>query len=95
MKMELLVYLGNLNSEELDWIGELDKYFEFEDVPEERQVKLAIAKLEGHASPWSDYVQEERRKKGKAKITSWDRMVAKLKGKFLPNDYVIQLYRQL
>lgn len=40
-------------------------------------------------------MQEERKKKGKAKIISWDRMVAKLKGKFLPSDYVIQLKRRL
>lgn len=48
-----------------------------------------------HASLWWDYIQDERKKKGKQKIISWDRMVEKLKGKFLPNDYAIQLYRKL
>jgi hypothetical protein len=71
VKVELLVYSSCLNSEELlDWIGELDKYFKFEDVLEEKQVKLFRTKLKGHASLWWDYEKEERRKKGKNKITS-------------------------
>lgn len=79
-----------MDSEELlDWIGALDNYFEYEDVPEDQRVKLAKTKLKGHTLLWWDYVQSERRKKRKPKITSWDRMVAKLKGKFLPNDYTI------
>ena len=28
-------------------------------------------------------------------IKSWDRMVAKLKGKFFPKDYQLTLYRQV
>lgn len=58
-------------------------------------MKFSRKKSKGHASLWWDYVQEERSKKGKEKITSWDIMVAKLKGKFLPSDYGIQLYRKL
>lgn len=56
---------------------------------------VAKSKLKGHALLWWDFVQNKRRKKGNYKITSWDRMVEKLKGKFLPNDYDIQLYKRL
>jgi hypothetical protein len=40
------------------------------------------------------YMQKKRRK-GKAKIKSWDRMVAKFKGKFMHKDYQLNLFRQL
>lgn len=34
-------------------------------------------------------------KKGKSKINSWDKMVAKIKSQFLPSDYTIQTFRRL
>jgi len=40
-------------------------------------------------------LQDERRSKGKHKINNWDRMVAKLKAKFMPKDYQINLFRLL
>lgn len=40
-------------------------------------------------------MQVEGRKKGKSLIKSWDRMVAKMKSKFLPKDYQLALYRQM
>jgi hypothetical protein len=33
--------------------------------------------------------------KGKQKIKSWDRMVAKMKAKFIPRDYQITLFRRM
>ncbi|KAH9318074.1 hypothetical protein KI387_019843, partial [Taxus chinensis] len=37
-KLELSIYSGCLNREELpDWIAELDKYFDFENFPEYQQ----------------------------------------------------------
>lgn len=96
IKLDLPMYGGSLDGEELlDWIGAMDSYFEYEEISEEQKVKLAKTKLNGHASLWWDYIQSERRKNGKPIITSWDRMVAKLKGKFLPSDYSIQLYTRL
>jgi hypothetical protein len=34
-------------------------------------------------------LQADRRSKGKQKIKSWDRMIAKMKAKFIPRDYQI------
>lgn len=62
---------------------------------DEKKVKFAITKLKGHAALWWDGVQAERRPKDKQKIKSWDRMVAKLRGKFLPKDYQLSLFRQM
>jgi len=47
-------------------------------------VKHAVIRLKGHAVLWWDELQAKCRSNGKKKIKSWDRMVAKLKAKFIP-----------
>jgi hypothetical protein len=87
-KMDILVYERNLDVEELlDWIRALDTYFEYEDVEEDKKVKHVVTRLKGHATLWWDELQADRRCKGKEKIKSWDRMIAKMKEKFIPRDY--------
>jgi hypothetical protein len=95
-KMDIPVYEGNLDVEELlDWIRALDKYFDYEDVEEDKKVKHVVTRLKGHATLWWDELQADRRCKGKQKIKSWDRMVAKMKEKFIPKDYQITLFRRM
>jgi hypothetical protein len=94
--MNIPVYEGNLNVEELiDWIGDLDKYFDYEDVEEDKKVKHPITRLKGHATLWWDELQADRHYKGKQKIKSWDRMVAKMKAKFIPRDYQTTLFQKM
>ena len=90
------VYQGGLNPEELiDWINSMEKFFDYEEMEDEKKVKFAVTKLIGHAALWWDGVQEERRRLGKQPIKNWSRMVAKLKGKFLPSNYQQTLFRQM
>lgn len=54
---ELSNYDGNLSAEALlDWISELDKYFEYEGINEYRNIRFAVTKLKGHAALWWDNV---------------------------------------
>eukprot|EP00253_Pinus_taeda_P020323 PITA_20323 len=95
-KLELPTYDGSLSIDVvLDWISEMDKYFECEEVSEDRRVKFAATKLKGHATLWWDSVQNERKRLNKPPIKTWTRMVAKLKGRFLRRDYQIALHRQV
>eukprot|EP00253_Pinus_taeda_P025066 PITA_25066 len=95
-KPELPTYDGSLSIEVLlDWISEMEKHFECEEVSEDRRVKFAATKLKGHAALWWDSVQNERKRLNKALIKTWSRMVAKLKGRFLPRDYQIALHKQV
>jgi hypothetical protein len=95
-KMDIPVYEGNLDGEELlEWIRALDTYFDYEDVEEDKKVKHAVTRLKGHATLWWDELQADRRCKGKQKIKSWDRMIAKMKVKFIPRDYQITLSRRM
>jgi hypothetical protein len=95
-KMDIPVYEGSLDAEELlDWIRALDTYFDYEDIEEDKKVRHAVTKLKGHATLWWDELQADRRSKGKQKIKSWDRMIAKMKAKFIPRDYQITLFRRM
>jgi hypothetical protein len=90
------MYEGNLDLEELlDWVSVLDKYFDYEGNDDENNVKHGVTILKGHATLWWDELQVDRRCKGKSKIKSWDRMVAKLKAKFIPKYYQINMFRKL
>ena len=52
-KFEVPTFLGNLNLEELiNWINELEEYFEYEDIEDPYRVKFAKVKLKGHANIW-------------------------------------------
>jgi hypothetical protein len=66
IKMDIPVYEGNLDDEELlDWIRALDTYFDYEDVEEEKKVKHVVTRLKGHATLWWDELQDDRCCKGK------------------------------
>jgi cell fate (sporulation/competence/biofilm development) regulator YlbF (YheA/YmcA/DUF963 family) len=95
-KMDIPVYEGNLDAEELlDWIRALDTYFDYEDVKEDNKVKHVVTCLKGHVALWWDELQADKCCKGKQKIKSWDRMIAKMKAKFIPRDYQISLFRRM
>jgi hypothetical protein len=95
-KMDIPVYEGNLDAEELlDWIRALDTYFDYEDIEEDKKVRHVVTRLKGHAALWWDELQADRRCKGKQKIKSWDQMIAKMKAKFIPRDYQITLFRRM
>jgi hypothetical protein len=65
-KMDIPVYEGNLDAEELlDWIRALDTYFDYEDIEEDKKVKHVVTRLKGHAALWWDELQADRRCKGK------------------------------
>jgi Icc-related predicted phosphoesterase len=95
-KMDIPIYEGNMDAKELiDWIRDLDTCFDNEDVEEEKKVKHAIMRLKGHATLWWDEIQAYRHYKIKQNIKSWDRMIPKMKAKFIPKGYQITLFRRM
>ena len=73
----------------------MENYFNYEDVEEEKKVRHVVSRLKGNATLWWDELQDDRRSKGKQKIKSWDRMLSKLKVKFIPKDCRISLFRRM
>ena len=41
----------------LDWILDMDKFFEYENTPDNRKVKITVTRLKGHASLWWEHLQ--------------------------------------
>jgi hypothetical protein len=73
----------------------MEKYFDYEYIDEEKKVKHVVTRLKGHATLWWDELQADRRSKGKQKIKNWDRIVAKLKARFILKEYQINMFRRL
>ena len=89
-------FLGNLKPDELiDWINELEEYFEYEDIMDPDRVEFTKAKLKCHSKIWWQDVQLERNRRGKEKITRWDCMVDKLKKLFILVDYELDLFKKM
>lgn len=96
LKVEIPLYDGNLNVEELmDQISSLDKYFYYEEVDDKKKVKFVVTRLKGHSVICWDELQTSRERNGKPKIKQWDKMLSRLKGKFMPKDYQLNLFIQL
>jgi hypothetical protein len=54
-KVEVSCYDGSLIVDVLiDWIGELERYFEYENVQDPNRVIFVVTKLKGHATLWWD-----------------------------------------
>jgi hypothetical protein len=94
--MDILMYERNLDVDEmLYWLRSLDKYFDYEDIEEDKKVKHVVTRLKGHAALWWDELQADRHCKGKQRIKSWDRMVAKMKAKLIPRHCQINLFYRM
>jgi hypothetical protein len=58
-------------------------------------MKQVVTRLKANSTLWWDELQDERRRKGKKNIKSWDRMVAKMKAKFMSKHYQINLFKNM
>ena len=94
--VEVVPYDGKFDTNAvLDWISDMEKFFEYENTPDNRKVKIAVARLKGHASLWWEHLQTDRQRRGKEKIRTWVKMVNKIKKKFLLTDYQVSLLRKM
>ncbi len=95
-RLVVSIYTGSLSPKELiDWINDMEKFSDYEETKEGQKVRFVVPKLKGHAKLWWDGVQAKRRRLGKQPIKNWNRMVEKLKIKFLPSDYQQTLFIQM
>jgi hypothetical protein len=95
VKFHLPNFNGHLHIENfLDWILEVENFFDYMQIPETQQVKLVAYKLHGGASTWWEQMQSNRRRQGKQPVQTWLKMKKLMKARFLPPDYEQMLYQQ-
>ena len=69
MKVELPSINGNVSVEKyMDWVSEVEKYFDYMGTSNDKQVCLMAYKLNGGASAWWDCVQLNRTRERKLQI---------------------------
>ena len=95
-KVDIPEFEGRLDPDDfLEWIQTVERVFEYKEVPDEQKVKIVALKLRKYASLWWTNLLTKRARQGKAKIRTWDKMKAKLKGRFLPPNYIQANYALL
>ena len=69
MNVELPSFNGNVSIEEyLDWVSDVEKFFDYMGIADDKQVCLVAYKLKGGASAWWDHVQLNRTREQKLPI---------------------------
>ena len=71
----------------MDWLTEVDRFFNYTELPDDRKVKFVSYRLKGGASVWWDRLREMRRREGHDPVQTWRRMKQLLRGRFFPPDY--------
>ncbi|CAN0897535.1 hypothetical protein LINGRAHAP2_LOCUS19191 [Linum grandiflorum] len=77
----------------LDWLVDVDRFFDLMGVPENKQVKMVAIRLKSIAASWWDKLVFQRQCQRKAPIRTWRRMKQLMLDRFLPNDYEKILYK--
>ena len=67
--IEVTPYDGKLDiNVMLDWISDIEKFFDYENTPDNKKVKIVVTKLKGRASLSWAHLQIDRQWKGKQKL---------------------------
>lgn len=60
-KVEAPCFGGSLDPEYLlDWVGDLEKYFKWEEIEDPRRVKFSCTRRKGHVGRWWEHMQGDR-----------------------------------
>jgi len=75
-------------------VPNLERIFDYKEIPEEKKVKLVAIRLSKYASLWWSNLCAKRARQGKGKIRTWEKIKTKLKAYFLPPSYLQDNYAQ-
>jgi len=90
IKLEAPTFDGQLDPQIflfLDWISDMNHYFDWYEMSDERRVRVAKMKLMGQASQYWTNVEKLMWLRHQKAIQTWDEMKLKLQEKHLPVSY--------
>ncbi|CAN0852338.1 hypothetical protein LINGRAHAP2_LOCUS5290 [Linum grandiflorum] len=94
VKTDIPLFYGTMRVDEfLDWLVDVDRFFDLMGVPENKQVKMVAIRFKSIAALWWDKLVFQRQCQRKAPIRTWRRMKQLMLERFLPNDYEKILYK--
>ncbi|KAI0512326.1 hypothetical protein KFK09_012965 [Dendrobium nobile] len=95
VKLDLSYFDSHLHIEDyLDCERAVETFFEYMEIPKEKQVKYVACHLRGGASAWWMQLLQSRCREGKGQVCSWPRMKQLLRGYFLPTNLEQMLYQK-
>ncbi|CAN0920105.1 hypothetical protein LINGRAHAP2_LOCUS31842 [Linum grandiflorum] len=94
VKTDIPLFYGTMRVDEfMDWLVDVDRFFDLMGVPENKQVKMVAIRFKSIAALWWDKLVFQRQCQRKAPIRTWRRMKQLMLERFLPNDYEKILYK--
>lgn len=95
IKIDIPEFHGGSQPEDLlDWFVTVDEFIEFKDVPEQKRVPLVTTRFRGHAASWWHQLKLTRTRRGKEKITSWDKLKKHMRKSFIPHNFERLLFQK-
>jgi len=89
IRVEASTFDGSLEPKVyVDWVGDMDYYFEWYDMSEEMKYKFAKMRLIHQARLYWANLERTRRQQDLTPITTWQEMKLKLKEKYLLNPTI-------
>ena len=86
---------GNLDPEVyLDWERRIDRIFSHKGIDDYKCFTYAVLKLSKLASLWYDNCQIKRERERKERINSWNLLKQKLRKRFVPRSYKLDLFHK-
>jgi hypothetical protein len=94
LRTDIPEFHGSQQPEEfLDWLFTVEEILEFKEVPEDKMVALVATRFRGHAAAWWRQLKTTRRRQGKSKIDSWEKLRKQLHKAFVPPNHTSLVYQ--
>ncbi|KAJ9548601.1 hypothetical protein OSB04_021144 [Centaurea solstitialis] len=97
LRLDVPDFNGSMTDPEkyLEWVRRAETVFNFKGYDERKCCKIAECKLVGYASLWYDNLKKKRSKEGRSKIRTWEQLKRYMKKKFVPEDFIQDLFIKL
>jgi len=73
--MDILIFNSSVHTEEfLEWLGEVDRFFDYMDIDDDQQVRLVVLRFKGLTDAWWEQTIVNRRKAHQRPVQTWKKL---------------------